>query len=187
MKTVTVLLASTLPPEPDTLTFANERGFTADHVNRELAHLNELKHLLLSFGGWAVVLRSEPDYDAIMSRGVLLDGGDAVLKPLDESQCHYNAAMQHLLNVSAHGLMTGYALSWDGMWRQHSWIYDKHADTIIETTTERVGYFGVLLTDLEALIFCTRNVPFSEDAKELVLKHPAFGDFLTSEEARQVD
>jgi hypothetical protein len=91
-----------------------------------------------------------------------------------------HSAMKHLLNHGTYGVMTGYALSPDGMWRQHSWVYDKQRDVIIETTVKRVGYFGVLLNDLEALTFCTRNVPFSESAKELVSKHPAFADFLAS-------
>jgi hypothetical protein len=70
------------------LAFANERGFTAGNANPELAQFDGLNRLL-SIGGWAVVLRDEPDYDAIISRGVLMEGDDALLEPSDESQCHY--------------------------------------------------------------------------------------------------
>lgn len=181
MKTATSL-PSTSAPDRDILTFANERGFTAGHDSPEFAHLGELKQRLLSMGGWAAVLREqEPDLEAILSRGVLLDGSDAILRVAEESQCHFNSAMEHLSNPLARLVMTGYALSKDGMWRQHSWIYDKASDTIVETTTRRVGYFGVLLDDLGALTFCTRNVPFSEEAMKLVSSHPAYAEFLAAD------
>lgn len=41
--------------------------------------------------------------------------------------------------------MTGYALSPDGLWRQHSWAYGDNL-MIYETTVERVMYFGVELS-----------------------------------------
>ena len=179
MNIVAALPQKTRPPETDHLAFANERGFTGDHDNPKFAHLDELKRRLLSMGGWAVVLREkEPDLDAILSRGVLLSGDDAVLDVAEDSQCHFNTGMQHLQNPNGRAIMTGYALSEDGMWRQHSWIYDKASDAVVETTEIRVGYFGVLLDDLEAIIFCTRNVPYSSEAQELFSAHPALLDFL---------
>jgi hypothetical protein len=178
-------LPQTRTPKPDHLAFANERGFTGDHDNPKFAHLDELKRRLLSIGGWAVALReTEPDLDAILSRGVLLRGDDAVQDVAKDGQCHLNSAMQHLLNPKGRAVMTGYALSEDGMWRQHSWIYDLASDAVVETTEKRVGYFGVLLDDVEAIIFCTRNVPFSAEAQRLVRAHPAFSDFLARRETK---
>ena len=53
---------------------------------------------------------------------------------------------------------TGYALSDDGMWRQHSWCIDKRPRTtkIIETTEPRVLYFGYVLNDEETKRFIRR-------------------------------
>ena len=179
-------LRKTRLPDAGHLELATEHGFTNDHHNPTFAHLDELKRRLLSMGGWAVVLREqEPDLDAILARGVLLNGDDAVQDGADVSQCHLSAGMQHLRNPKGRAIMTGYALSEDGMWRQHSWIYDRDDDAVVETTEARVGYFGVLLDDLEAIAFCTRNVPYSPEARELVSAHPAFSDFLASSEAQR--
>ncbi|HEV2643050.1 MAG TPA: hypothetical protein VGT98_10095 [Candidatus Elarobacter sp.] len=183
---IVAALPKTMLPDAEGLEFANERGFTRNHDNPKLAHLDELKRRLLSMGGWAVVLREqEPDLDAILSRGVLLSGDDAVQDIAEDSQCHFNSGMQHLLNPKGRAIMTGYALSEDGMWRQHSWIYDRDDDAVVETTEKRVGYFGVLLDDLEAITFCTRNVPYSPEAHELVSAHPAFSNFLASSEVQR--
>ncbi|HEY6236342.1 MAG TPA: hypothetical protein VIW69_14685 [Candidatus Elarobacter sp.] len=179
-------LRKTRLPDADSLEFADERGFTRGHDNPKLAHLDELKRRLLSIGGWAVVLREqEPDLDAILSRGVLLSGDDAVQDVAEDSQCHFNSGMQHLLNPKGRAIMTGYALSDDGTWRQHSWIYDRAGDAVVETTEKRVGYLGVLLDDLESITFCTRNVPYSSEAHELVSSHPAFSDYLAGSEVQR--
>jgi hypothetical protein len=52
-------------------------------------------------------------------------------------------------------ITTGWALSDDGLWRQHSWIL--RGKTVIETTETRVRYFGVTLTDAEAEQFWNDN------------------------------
>ena len=52
--------------------------------------------------------------------------------------------------------MTGYALSDDGMWRQHSWcICDAGEEyiedsIIIETTEKRLAYFGFIMDEEES-------------------------------------
>lgn len=45
-------------------------------------------------------------------------------------------------------ICTGYALSEDGMWRQHSWIiwHKARSNQIIETTVPRILYFGFVMT-----------------------------------------
>ena len=59
-------------------------------------------------------------------------------------QCHENACLFWQENREQHpvgnfGIVTGYALSDDGMWCQHSWCIWKMARTyrIIETTEHR--------------------------------------------------
>jgi len=44
--------------------------------------------------------------------------------------------------------VTGWALSNDGIWRQHTWLLKGKA--IVETTSPREKYYGFVLTDEEA-------------------------------------
>jgi hypothetical protein len=67
--------------------------------------------------------------------GALFIAGEA-------SRCHDNAA-ELVRNAQARYLATGYALSVDGLWRQHSWGVTGEG-VVVETTEERVAYFGVL-------------------------------------------
>ena len=53
------------------------------------------------------------------------------------------------------GIGTGYALSVDGLWRQHSWGVAR--DLIIESTEARVKYFGRLLRGADADMFAAAN------------------------------
>lgn len=41
--------------------------------------------------------------------------------------------------------MTGWALSKNGMWYQHTWIFLPFYDIIIETTERRISYYGFIL------------------------------------------
>ena len=71
------------------------------------------------------------------------------------SQCHVNTA--HLwLEGRVQGIATGYALSDDGLWRQHSWGLDDHG-RIVETTEERIAYFGFRLNGSESREFADAN------------------------------
>ena len=64
--------------------------------------------------------------------------------------CHHNVARQwRSKRFSAIG--TGFGLSADGLWREHSWGLT--SKSIIETTQVRVAYFGVRLTGENAIRF----------------------------------
>jgi hypothetical protein len=52
-------------------------------------------------------------------------------------------------------IATGYALSDDGLWRQHSW--DVLRDGILETTKARQKYFGILRQGKAADHFAKAN------------------------------
>jgi hypothetical protein len=54
------------------------------------------------------------------------------------------------------GIGTGYSLSDDGLWRQHSWGLRREG--ILETTVSRVKYFGVLLQHGDADSFAMANL-----------------------------
>lgn len=76
---------------------------------------------------------------------------------METSQCHRNSYNIYLDNPDDNILATGYALSDNGMWRQHSWVVKKGKknNEIIETTVERVLYFGIVLNKTESNIFST--------------------------------
>lgn len=59
---------------------------------------------------------------------------------MEQSECHANCEALYQKNKT-HKIYTGYALSKDGLWRNHSWIITKNG-SIIETTELRVLYLG---------------------------------------------
>lgn len=108
----------------------------------------ELRDRLLSFGGESVCFSfGEPDLAPILQYGQFWHGYKAKRKRGKPRRCHENALALH--RSLGYGLCTGYALSDDGMWRQHSWCIERRPRTtnIIETTEPRVMYFGFVLDD----------------------------------------
>jgi hypothetical protein len=75
--------------------------------------------------------------------------------------CHSNVAHYWDENRERLAIATGYALSKDGLWRQHSWLLQKKVSAeqcrILETTVNREKYFGIILNDGEAEIFSQVN------------------------------
>lgn len=125
-------------------------------LNAEQKEIKQLTPRLLSFGGAEVVLPLvEDDLHNILNRGIFLYGDKAKLKKGLPSQCHRNSCyLYEYENRNDFVIMTGYALSSDGLWRQHSWCYDGKNNIIIETTEKRVAYFGFVMTTKEADDFC---------------------------------
>ena len=126
---------------------------------RRLEHLQtypefaQLERRLLSIGGEMVVPRREPDHDKILSRGKLWvrDNIKIVTIGRTPSNCHGNVAKIWRHNPERYHIATGWTLSDDGLWRQHSWIIDGRI--VIETTMLREKYFGFVLTPIEAQQF----------------------------------
>lgn len=111
--------------------------------------LYELRDKLLTFGGESVCLSfGEPDAEEILACGQFWHGYRAIRKRGHNNRCHENSL--HLYLQYGYQLCTGYALSDDGMWRQHSWCIYKTPRTtkIVETTEPRVAYFGYVLGDI---------------------------------------
>lgn len=108
---------------------------------QQYPELIKLREILLSYGGKEIVPREEPDLDKILSRGRLFNT-KVVMKHGKSLDCHTNA--RELSKVKGNRIATGWALSPDGLWRQHSWII-KNDNTIIETTEKRNKYFGFIL------------------------------------------
>lgn len=115
---------------------------------------------LLPFGGAGVVMRG-PDRDEadILARGQLWPGHDALIVGGRTSACHANSAHLWAAEQERVALVTGYALSDDGLWRQHSWcVRPADGGRVLETTERNLLYFGFGMTADEALAFHESNV-----------------------------
>lgn len=108
---------------------------------------------------------TDPVLDEMLSRGEFIQPVKAKYVVGFPNQCHYNSATFWNNNSDFCLLMTGYALSEDGMWRQHSWCLlqrdprsEKNIDdTVVETTANRLLYYGIRLTKEESESFLKWN------------------------------
>jgi hypothetical protein len=124
---------------------------------REQPNLRHLKGMLLRLGGDFLVAPPAVDSDvsALLEEGFVM-GGPVTLKRMKSSMCHQNVAAiwkGHKFGVI--GVASGYALSDDGLWRQHSWALLRNG--VLETTEERLKYFGILLQNSRADHFAACN------------------------------
>lgn len=126
-------------------------------INNHQKQCKKLIDKILSFGGKEVIVPDfEDDLDSIFHRGFYENGENADLNKGIPSQCHRNSCNLFENNDNT-AIATGYALSTDGYWRQHSWCIDTLSGKIIETTEKRVAYFGFIMTFEEAEDFCWDN------------------------------
>lgn len=144
----------TFPPiERERLMYLRERVTRCISASPRLAGLRDL---LLALAGHEVVLHShEPHLEQLLTRGREFRGEGARDHPMLPSQCHTNAALLWQFSGGAVGIATGYALSEDGLWRQHSW--GTKPGLVIETTEPRLRYFGVALSGWESAEFAEEN------------------------------
>jgi hypothetical protein len=94
---------------------------------------------------------------ALIHAGFVMDG-QITLRAMRPCSCHRNISRLWNRNRNRGGLFgigTGYALSDDGLWRQHSWGVGRRG--IVETTEVRVTYFGELLLGKDADLFAAYN------------------------------
>lgn len=120
----------------------------------------ELRNLLLSFGGEDVCfIGIEEDLNDILAYGQFWFGKNAKMMKGYMSKCHANSAALWQNNKEKTRICTGYALSDDGMWRQHSWVlqFKERSNQIIETTTKRIGYFGFCMNTERCERFANEN------------------------------
>lgn len=156
-----------------------QRAFLKAKSDALPEHLRPLQHLLLSYGGsFALVKPDEPDAVKIVERGVLRTWqprgkNRSILVEGVPNQCHLNTATIFMRAYPDKGVRveTGYALSRDGIWRQHSWI--RRRTQLVETTEKRVRYFGFELEDREAIKFACSNVD-TEDAIRFLVEKVGF-------------
>lgn len=118
----------------------------------------ELFDTLLSKGGYAVAPQVDPDLTKIIDRGYLQDGRGTKLMRGRPISCHANSALLWAENRDHSVIVTGWAMSDDGVWRQHSWVKHLGTGKIYETTQKRVLYYGFDLMPDEAELFYEENV-----------------------------
>jgi len=114
-----------------------------------------LKDKLLKYGGERVAETYEEDIDKLLTRGQLFEPDEVVVRRMSPSKCHRNCADAYEKNKNLK-IVTGWVLL-DGVWVQHTWLYDNEYNEIIETTEWRERYFGFILNREEADEFCYNN------------------------------
>jgi hypothetical protein len=123
----------------------------------EQPDLKRLKAILLRLGGDLLVAPPKLDHDvpAFLVRGFLMSG-PVSLKYMKANGCHQNiASIWKARRFGIVGIATGYALSEDGLWRQHTWGVLRNG--VLETTEERLKYFGILHQAADADHFAECN------------------------------
>jgi len=75
---------------------------------------------------------------------------DSTIVKMRDSRCHFNASNFWKNYTDKNGdesayICTGWAMSNDNIWRQHSWVCLRDSDSIIETTEDREIYYGFIL------------------------------------------
>lgn len=117
---------------------------------------------LLTFGGSSVCIPNgqEEDLNNILKYGQFWFGKSAKMMKGRPSQCHQNSCLLWDNNKDISRICTGYALSEDGIWRQHSWVVQckPNSNLIIETTVKRVAYFGFAMNEEQSEEFYYMNV-----------------------------
>jgi hypothetical protein len=124
-------------------------------------------------GGSVLVIATNDDehLDLVVAGGHTIAAAGAELRLGRTSGCHANTAW--LARRGECRPATGYALSDDGYWRQHSWGVTSDG-RILETTVARTAYFGVVLTGAAEAAFvigetADRYDPYDREAKTVNL------------------
>ena len=138
-----------------------EWWYTTNHTLPDGANscIFDVRDKLLTIGGHAAVLAfNDPDDTKLLERGVWFPGEPVRMVGGRPGECHTNLCVWYSTHPGAM-LCTGYALSKDGLWRQHSWclMVQSTGRRIIETTLPRVAYYGYVMTVAEADDFCEKT------------------------------
>jgi len=140
------------PMDSEWLARCKSNGWTRDSIHSQY---DDLKNRLLDVAGQAVCLHKEPDILDIMRRGKFFRGYNATMMKGAPCKCHSNSAALWNQNRNVTHIATGYALTRDGMWRQHSWCM--YGAGVVETTVKRLLYYGFVMTYDECVTFWMQN------------------------------
>lgn len=121
---------------------------------------NKLRERLIAIGGENAAVcetnfitdflpnKEYSDTDIVLNYGQLLYAGyNVVVNPFTEySSCFLSSQYFYLANKKCTRLCYGYALSDDGLWREHCWVILLGKNNIIECTpVRRLVYYGTVL------------------------------------------
>jgi hypothetical protein len=127
--------------------------------SRPAGTVADLHAKLLAIGGEKVFGPSEPHLDILLERGRVFELKGRKRVRGGRHRCHQYAALHYARHHTlGHGgtceIATGDGLYRDGLWLQHSWLWD--GERVIETNTDPRLYFGVVLAPDEAagFVFC---------------------------------
>ena len=139
---------------PERLDFLKGR---LDEAARRQPAILTLQDLLLELGGVTLVapLGIDPDIDAVVAHGRRFDASTARSVPGRDSECHGNVSRLWIQRRGRMSIVTGYALSEDGLWRSHTWGVED--ERVVETTEPRILYYGVVLPAQVARKFAAAN------------------------------
>lgn len=93
----------------------------------------------------------------LLKKGRLWSDRRSVLRRGEPRHCHSNAAEYWAGSGGRLQIATGYALSDDDAWHEHTWNLSP-SDTVLESTEPRAAYFGIILTLDESLDHFIGNV-----------------------------
>ena len=142
---------------------------------RRVQEFNDLSKTLLAIGGEIVVPPStrarngfyEYEMRRVVRRGKFYPGKPVCMRLGKPCQCHTNVSNLWRDGLPIH-ICTGYALSKDGRWRDHTWgvvhtrmpcgdIDIAEPGSVVETTESRVCYYGYLMGNIRAGKFVEAN------------------------------
>ena len=136
----------------------------------------KLEKLLLGIGGDRVAFRPEPHLVNLLAHGRVFQTKSLVIEKGMPNGCHTNTAELWVRDYPDTSIVTGWALSDDGCWRQHSWGWRPEESVWVETTEPRKSGFGIELVGHEALKFTLSNAEpdrVIDQLEELVQVQPA--------------
>ena len=149
----------------DLMMAARQSGKSVDELMRE-AFAGDQKYIrlestLLAISGKRMVWMPEPHLDELLSRGKVFPKHFRFLSTRGPAnECHQPTARKYERMPEYYQIATGYALSKDGLWRQHSWICCRNPSRgapYEPTPIKRECYYGFLLSDEEATEFVQSN------------------------------
>lgn len=142
------IMASVVPTKKIDLAWRRRLNKMLAPEYRARPDLLDLREVLLDYGGGEALLlgndNSVAEVQKLLAQGKFWNGKPE-MRVMRSNECHGNSRELCLRGLGQ--MASGFGLSADGLWRQHSWIVTPQ-NTVVETTTPRVAYFGVIL-DIE--------------------------------------
>jgi hypothetical protein len=136
-------------------------------VFRMAPQARKLKERLLSVSGDMVCWHiCEAHLDMLIEQGRRFSGRSAIMRIGERNGCHGNTARLFLTGRAS--VATGYAITED-RWVQHSWGITG-SKTVVETTSKRKAYFGVVLPEADAFHFALSNIEIPAEFERIFKK-----------------